>query len=371
MFQPATYKPKICYILPEYNLAAGSHFYHLYELLERSAKNLDIFLVIERSKGATPELPFRCYRQKFSFMPLRVVELFLIFVFVRLHGYRFFYTHYSFAGAFFAWFVARMFGGINFYWNCGMPWLYSRGWFEEVMFHFALKHSILVTGTEGLLREYQQRYGLKAGNSRVLPNWIDTRRFSAIENRQELKKRLDIPEQAKAVLFVHRLSRRKGAHKILPIAERVAKKIPGAIFLIVGSGPEQKNLEFRIHDLGLGQHVRLAGEVPNKDIPQYFAAADVFFMPSEEEGFPHVLLESMAAGVPYAASDVGGVREITPAVMREYLVPSGDIAIFSAKIVELLEKSPLGTKSIIDEEREWVKRYDIEEVLPKFAALFP
>ncbi len=363
-------KPRVCYILPQYDAATGSHFFHLYELLERAAKNLDIFLIIERSKGAPPDLPFRCYRQKFSFMPFRAVELFLILVFVRLCGYRFFYTHYSFAGAFFAWLVTRMFGGVNFYWNCGMPWLYARGWPEEAAFRFALKHSIFVTGTEGLLNEYQQHYGLKTENSRVVPNWIDTSRFNAKENRQELGKHLNIPGRAKVVLFVHRLSRRKGSHKIVPIAERVTKKVQDVIFLIVGSGPEEESLKVEIVNRKLENYVRIVGEIPNKNIPEYFHVADVFFMPSEEEGFPHVLLESMAAGVPYAASDVGGVREITPPELRDYIVADTDIELFSRHIIELLELKPDAFEALGNAEKKWVLRYDIEAVIPKFIGLF-
>ena len=82
----------------------------------------------------------------------------------------------------------------------------------------------------------------------------------------------------------------------------------------------------------LGERIKLLGAVPNRDILKYFIAADVFLMPSREEGFPRVLIEAMAAGLPYVASDIGGVREISPPQAQEFIVKSGDIDGYVEKI---------------------------------------
>lgn len=93
-------------------------------------------------------------------------------------------------------------------------------------------------------------------------------------------------------------------------------------------------------------------------------------MPSEEEGFPHVLLEAMAAGLPYVASDVGAVREITPPSLQEYIVAHGDTAMFAKKIVESLEKPEAEKAKVRDEQLERVKKYDIQKALSEFLELF-
>lgn len=363
-------KTKVCYILPSYDPAESSHFFHLYEFLRQASRDLDIFLIIEKAKTRPLDFPHGVYCQKFSWLPFRVLELFVMLSSKRIVGYKCFYTHYSFAGAASSWLVSRIFGGVNFYWNCGMPWQYRRGRFEEAAFRFALRHSVFVTGTAGLAAAYQRHYGLKADNIRVIPNWVDTRRFSTKEGRQELRGRLNIPEGARVVLFVHRLSRRKGSHRIIPVAQEVMQKLGNVAFLIVGFGPEYDSLKSEIKNVKLEAQVRLAGEVANRDIPWYFHAADIFFMPSEEEGFPHVLLESMAAGVPYAASDVGGVREITPQEFSEYILPGGDIKGFSEAIVKLLTLGEAEKRDLIRRGKEWVMQYDVDAVLPKFVSLF-
>jgi len=362
--------PRLCYILPSYDPATGSHFFHLYELLERAAKDLDIFLIIEKFSSCPSGLPFNNYCQKFSFAPLRIAELFFILARERITGRKYFYTHYSFFGALASWLVTKIFGGTAYYWNCGMPWLYRRSFFEESVFRFALSHTMLVTGTAGLAAEYSRNYGLDKRFIRILPNWINLDRFANAKNRGYIRKKLGISTDQKIVLFVHHLSKRKGAHFVAPVAKSVTEQFKNVIFLIVGAGPESENLQLITNNLQLTDRVRLIGEVPSNKIQDYFALADVFFMPSEEEGFPHVLLEAMAAGVPYAASDVGGVKEITPPMLQNYIVRSGDVDEFSAKIAALLTKPAPDIILISEEEKEWVKKYDISEALPKFTALF-
>ena len=366
-------RPKLCYVLPYYDPATGSHLAYLYELPRRARADLDIFFITERSSVVPAGLGTGFHRIRFPWSPLRFVELVIVLGWQRFKGRRDFYTHYSFVGALAAWFVTALAGGRAYYWNCGMPWLYRRSWLREAAFRFILRHSILVTGTEGLARAYTKHYGLRPAATRVVPNWITVSRFTPLQpdaNGDDARHWLGISPDAMVALFVHRLSRRKGADRIPAIAAGVTKRVPNAMFLIVGDGPEQQDLESRIQDLGLTGSVRLVGEVPNRDIPLYFAAADAFLMPSEEEGFPHVLLEAMAAGLPYVASDVGGVREITPPALQPFLVPSGDAARFAKRICAVLALPPEERTRVSAEARAWVERYDISRVLPKFVGLF-
>lgn len=94
---------------------------------------------------------------------------------------------------------------------------------------------------------------------------------------------------------------------------------------------------------------------------KYFLASDVFLMPSEEEGFPRVLIESMACNLPYVASDIGGVREISPEWEQKYIVGIGDVEGFSIKIQEILKE-----KFNFD---EYVKQFDIKNVKNRFIRL--
>lgn len=363
-------RPQVVYILPRYDPATASHFFHLYEFLERARESLDIFLVVEQSISTTVHLDAAWYVQRFAFPPLRAAELFCILLWARLRGYRFFYTHYSFYGAFASWLITRCFGGVAYYWNCGMPWLYRRSQLSEALFRFILAHAILVTGTPRLARDYAEHYGLDQERVRVVPNWINLERFARVGADLTLKERLGIPPENKVVLFVHRLSRRKGAHLLPAIVREVAAVRNDVTFVIVGSGPEEESTKSEIRTSQLDERVRFVGAVPQHGVPAYFSIADVFIMPSEEEGFPHVLLEAMASGVPYVASDVGGVREITPSVLEEFVTPLSDVGGFAKRVIVLLEKEPPEVSTIAHAEQEWVGQYGIGAALPRFFSLF-
>ena len=368
---PETAKPKVAYVLPEYDPDTGSHFFHVYDLVRQAAGSLDLLVVIERAGGDSSRLGVPAYVQRFSWPPLRFLEMFLVLFLERLRGRRRCYTHYSFYGALASWLAFGLTGGRAYYWNSGMPWLYRRPWFTERVLRFVLRRTILVTDPSSLAQEYRQRYRLRADRIRIVPHYISVRRFRDFAvSREEARGALGLPADGEIALFVHRLSRRKGAHLVPEIAAAVIRQEPRAMLIVVGDGPERENLESRIQNLELPNRVRMVGEVPQRSIVPYFRAADVFLMPSEEEGFPHALLEAMAAGVPYVAADVGGVGEITPPELRPYLLPAGDAAGFAEGILRLLHAGAERRARLGAAEQERVMRYDTAAILPQFLSLF-
>ena len=346
-------KQKLVYILPEYRDNIATHFYHNVELLEVASKTLDIFLIVE--KGDFPNTGIRGYRQQFRFLPLRVLELIGILSLLRIRGYRTIWTHYSFFGSIFGSLIFKK----SFYWNCGMPWLYTRGMFEEYFFRLALRRSSLVTGTEGMKREYIERYHLNPERVHVLSNWINLARYEVWRGRKnEARAKLGLAQDAKVVLFLHRLSKRKGADFIEPVAKAFAGNTK-VLFLVAGSGPLSGSI--------IGKNTKLAGEISQKDVPMYFAAADIFFMPSEEEGFPHVVLEAMALGVPIVSSDVGGVKEFIAPMLLPFVVKQ-NTDLFVQKITTLLADVSLVEK-ISQEEQEQASRFALKNICEKFISL--
>lgn len=350
-------KIKLVYVLPDYDPNIGSHFYHVYELLERVKDRLDIYLIIEKA-NEKPNLEgySGVYVQRFQFLPFRAFELYIKFLQLRLKGWKTLWIHYSVVAGLMSLDFKMITGMRVFYWNCGLPWKYKRNFIYEGAFRLVLKITTLVTGTEGMKQKYMQEYKLKEKKIVVFPNWINIERFQKWQGKKiEARKELDIEQSKKVVLYAHHLSERKGAHRIVPVAEIMRD----TEFLVVGDGPYKKVLSQKSKVQNLS-NVRILDSVPNKEIPKYFAASDVFFMPSDEEGFPRVLLESMAMNVPFVASDVGGVREIIPESMQNFVVEHDDIEAYKQKLHELLA-NPISTGF-----QEHLRQYDIEEVSKRF-----
>jgi len=353
---------KLVYVLPKYDVEAGEHVYHKYQLLSELGKRFSLAIVVEKCKGfpafQNAQETF-CVRQQ-AFFP-RFLETLGQFFSLRARGYKTFFVHYSFFGAI----AARLARNKVFYWNCGLPHLYfkhfgQKGWLKSKLnddwpLRLSLMFSdYLVTGTPRMKRYYHEHFNVPLKKILIVPNQIDLKRFKAKKSKNKVP----------TVLFVHRISERKGAHHLVPIAKKVLKKVK-AKFIIAGDGPYLPKLQALIRQQGLSRSITVLGNVPNKQIPKLYADADVFLMPSDEEGFPNVLLEAMATGTPFVASDVGGVRDIISRSAQDFVVQKGDVSAFAEKLAQLLTSSKLRTK-LGKQGLQHVKRYDVKKVVQIF-----
>lgn len=363
---------KLCYILPKYNFKDTSHFSHVHDFLSKISESFDIFLFIEKGDIPNKSLGYKkVYRLFFSFLPLRLVETWLVLFFVRISGYRNFYVHYSFSSALISSILVKIFGGRTYYWNCGEPWKYKRNLIREIFEKTVYKLiTFQVTGAMSLAKQYSDYYRIPLSKIKIMPNWIDLKRFSSSLSTMDAKKEIGIPENKKIILFVHHLSPRKGSRMILPVASEVVGSNPDAVFIVIGSGPDEDFLRKEILKTELSEKVLLLGSVPNKKIPVYFRAADVFFMPSEEEGFPRVILESMSIGVPFVASDVGSIKEVSIPLLWPYIVDSKNTSAFSGKLNELINKNQNEKKIISKMLIKSVQNYDVSVISVCFRRIF-
>lgn len=358
-------KEKICYILPFFDEGTDTHYYHLYDFIEKAALELDIFLIIERK---TTDVSYfknvtRIATQK-TILPFRLFENLYLITKARFLGYKKYYIHYSQLSAINSSLVTRMFGGENWYWSCGMMWLFKEDRFNQFMWKLTLNLvSHLVTGTHSMADGYTEHYGLDRKSIQIMPNWIDFPRFNQPMAREEIFSRFSLDPNKKYVLFVHRLAPRKGAHYIVPIAKNFNTD---TVFLIAGDGPYRENIEKEVRDNNL-ENVRILGRISNVLIPQLMTISDVFLMPSEEEGFPRVLIEAMASGLPYVASDIGGAREISPKIELPYIYKIGDIDRLSNGIRDILQKNKHDFRDALTNE---ARKYDQPDVLKIFINLF-
>jgi len=359
-------RKKLCYILPLYDPSTDTHYAYLYDFLIQVAKEVELFVIVEKASTAPKELKKKAkvYVQKFSFLPFRLVENMLCVFFVRMTGFKYFYSHYTYIGALSAISITKIFGGKTFYWNCGMPWLYATQGMKERVFRFILRNSYLVTGTEDVARDYARVYELKDENIRIIPNWINTKDGPGnVLSKSVARQILGVRQDTYAILFIHHLSKRKGTHKLIPIATKLREKTR-CVFLIVGDGEERTVLEKEIKEKELGETIHIVGKIPHKDISVYYRAADAFLMPSDEEGFPHVLLEASLYELPYVVADVGGVRDISPQEESPYIIEKDNILGYRDALLRIRDDVKI-REAIVEN----VKKYDTENALSQFIQL--
>ncbi len=356
---------KLCYIFPEYNEKTSDHFYHHYEFLNELSRKLDIFLIIEKSSSRKIGLGNfkKIYIQRFKFTPLRFLESFFVVLWARILGYKNLYTHYCYIGGINAAIIARLFGGKSYYWHCEMIWEFKQSFFSKIGFNLSLKLShFLVTGSEKVKEGYAKHYKLEPSRIKVMPNWINLNRFKSQKSQPEAGP--PWAEKLKTLLFVHWLAERKGAHLLVPIIKLIDAK-----FIVIGEGPLKERILQEIKENNLENQIQLLDKIPNKELMKYYETADIFILPSLQEGFPHVLLEAMASGIPYVAFDVGAVREISSKTAQDFIVERGNINQFAEKIKILLANQAIYNQ-FREEELKKVQNYSLEKAIDNFINLF-
>jgi len=170
-------------------------------------------------------------------------------------------------------------------------------------------------------------------------------RFTPPAKKEEYKKALDIPLEKPVVLFVGRLSRRKGMSFMIDVIEKVLSE-QDMTFLLVGDGPYGEELTQRFN-----LSVITPGQVPHSRIDEYYKAADMFVHPSPFEGVPLVILEALSCGLPVVARPAGDIPFV---VNDKYLTQSPQ---------EMAEKILAKPEEPVWENREYFKREYQERVL--------
>lgn len=139
----------------------------------------------------------------------------------------------------------------------------------------------------------------------------------------------------RVVITIANLRADKDHRNLFAAAERVLAARHDVVFLVIGQGPLAEHLRTDLAGRGLDDRVRLLGH--QEDPIAHLVAADVFALASRHEGLPIALLEALAAGLPVAATAVGGIPELVREGAEGRLVPPGDPVALAAAVTALLE----------------------------------
>ena len=139
---------------------------------------------------------------------------------------------------------------------------------------------------------------------------------------------------ATLAVYTGRLHAAKGLRELVTAWIDVSQRLPMARLWLVGDGPEHDALATQIEAAGLAGRVVLAGSFDN--VNDVLAAADLFVLPSHEEGLSLALLEAMAAGLPIVASDIPGNRLAIRSGSEGVMVPTGDQTALADAIESML-----------------------------------
>jgi glycosyltransferase involved in cell wall biosynthesis len=174
----------------------------------------------------------------------------------------------------------------------------------------------------------ERHYGIPAEGIRIVPELIDLDRWKTALGSAHRERR-----PRASILCVAHLYPRKNVATLLHAMARLETR---AALRIVGIGPELARLRDLSYKLGLTDRVTFLGHVPFAQLVHEYRSADVFCLPSRQEGFGIVLLEAMASGLPIVASCAAAIPEVVPDGECGVLVKPGDAEGFAAALDRLL-----------------------------------
>jgi glycosyltransferase involved in cell wall biosynthesis len=172
----------------------------------------------------------------------------------------------------------------------------------------------------------------------VIPNAVSPGEPQSPEEREKVRRELDVAPESLLVVSVGRLHPQKGFSDMLRAFAATAARFPNAELRIVGRGRLQRTLQAEIDALDLGGRVALLGL--RRDVPRLLAASDVYLSTSIWEGLPVAILEAMAAGLPIVATRVGDVPHVVTGDAGT-LVEASDVEGVSRALSGVLEDPEL------------------------------
>ncbi len=167
---------------------------------------------------------------------------------------------------------------------------------------------LVVTISEYSREKLCHLYDVNKSKVRIVPNGVDTERFKPAECVEPLKQWLGVNDK-RLVLFVGRLIPRKGLPYLVEAAKAVVRECEDTVFIIVGDGPLKNSLISQTKSANLSENFLFAGDAREEQLPAFYNCADIFVLPSIQEGQGISLLEAQASGKPVVAFNTGGIRE--------------------------------------------------------------
>lgn len=170
----------------------------------------------------------------------------------------------------------------------------------------------------------------------------------------------------KYVLAVGRLVKQKGFDRLLEAWRQIGGKFPAWRLAIIGAGPDETELK------NLAATYKVAPQVdfvaPQKNLAAVYQHAQIFAMSSRAEGFPMVLLEAMAAGLPAVSFNCTGPDVIIRGGIDGFLVKQADVQAFAQQLATLMQQETL-RKQLGTQAQQVVERFSLQEYIDAYENL--
>ena len=205
---------------------------------------------------------------------------------------------------------------------------------ETSVYQRATRFIVLSQAFKNVLRD---TYNIPDARIDVVPGGVDTKSYDTGLSMAEARAALNWPSERPILLAVRRLVKRQGLENLITAVAELRHRQPDLLLFIAGQGPLRPVLEAQIQALGVGDHVRLLGFVPDDKLSLSYRAASLSVVPTvAHEGFGLITVESLASGTPVLVTPVGGLPEVVAGLSPELILPDSSVQSLISGITSVL-----------------------------------
>lgn len=230
------------------------------------------------------------------------------------------------------------------------PFTPDRKTVEEFSRWFCNKVNIVISPTEEIkteLLKYKVQRPIE-----VIPTGIDTIEFSK-EPEINVRKLYNIPESSIVLMYAGRLAKEKNLEFLFSVVKRCMQNNKEIWFLVVGDGPQRKELEEFTEENNMKERTIFTGYVPHKKIRNYYKSSDLFVFSSLTETQGLVVLEALASGTPVVAIAYKGIANVLVDGEGALTTSIDEEEFYNAILKAIDKKDELSKKGIQYVEKYW------------------
>lgn len=238
----------------------------------------------------------------------------------------------------------------------------------EPLHRWGLKYFDAVIAVSEEIRSRLVEAGVRPERVVTQNNAIDVGAFPSDSTGLEFRREVGIAPESRVIGTVGRLSLEKGLDYFLRAGAQIVAKDLSVKLLVVGEGPQRRELEILADSLGISSSVVFCGY--RRDIDRIYPALDIFVLPSLTEGLPIALLEAMACRKPVIASSVGGIPSVIRNGRTGVLVEPKNIGQLTEAFRDLIDNPVLARELGVRARESIESRFGVSEWIKNLEALY-
>jgi|YelNatPaOPRAMG01_1025707.scaffolds.fasta_scaffold31204_2 glycosyltransferase involved in cell wall biosynthesis len=247
-------------------------------------------------------------------------------------------------------------------------------WFYDVLFGYRLlRGAFRVIALTKVEAEQCKHMGVSEEKIAIIPNGIDLSEYAELPPKGSFKKKFNIPEDRKIILYLGRIHKIKGIDFLIKTYAHLVNEMNFKDTALVVAGPDDGFLDevkFLVQSLGISRLVMFTGPLYGKDKLGAYVDSDVVVLPSRYEAFPNVVLEAYACSKPVVASNVEAIPDIVLHGETGLLFQASDVKELASAIAYMLTRPEEAERMGCNARRLVEEKFSIDRIVTQLEALY-